>query len=56
MKSIYTLLLVLFVSITCFAQNEKALKEADKKFKDFAYVDARQIYLDVEKSGYKSES
>jgi tetratricopeptide (TPR) repeat protein len=56
MKSIFSLLLVLFVSISSIAQNEKALKLADEKFKDFAYVDARQIYLDVEKSGYKSEN
>jgi len=56
MKSIYTLLLVLFISISSIAQNEKALKLADEKFKYFAYVDARQIYLDVEKSGYKSEN
>lgn len=56
MRLSYSIILLLFFSLSIHAQNEKALKQADKKFKDFAYVDARQIYLDVAKSGYKSES
>lgn len=38
------------------ATNDKAIKEADKKFDAFSYVDAREVYLDVAKSGYKSEN
>ena len=34
---------------------EKTLQKADEKFGNFAYVDAREIYLDVAKSGYESE-
>lgn len=45
-----------FLTSNLSAQNEKELKLANKKFDDFAYVDARQIYLDVAKSGYKSEN
>lgn len=38
-----------------FSQIDK-LDEADEKFENFAYVDARQIYLEVAEAGYESES
>ncbi len=41
--------------LTVFAQIDK-LSEADKKFENFAYIDAQQIYLEVAEAGYESES
>ncbi len=38
-----------------FSQIDK-LDEANEKFENFAYVDARQIYLEVAEAGYESES
>lgn len=58
MKDIKLAFVIFNISFLSFSQidNEKALKNADKKFDNFAYVDAREIYLEVAKSGYKSES
>lgn len=36
-----------------FAQNPK-LKKADQEFDNYAYIDARKIYMDVVKDGYES--
>ncbi|MBZ9787437.1 OmpA family protein [Psychroflexus sp. CAK57W] len=48
---------VLAILFSCLgnAQEEK-LKEADKMFEGFAFIDAQKIYLEVAKTGYKSEN
>ena len=51
----YLLYIILILPIISFSQIDK-LKEANKKFENFAYVDARQIYLEVAEAGYESES
>ena len=51
----YLLYITLIIPFISFSQIEK-LKEANKKFENFAYVDARQIYLEVAEAGYESES
>ena len=38
-----------------FSQIDK-LNEANKKFENFAYIDAQQIYLEVAEAGYESEN
>ncbi len=55
-------LLNTFILIIClvsnqfiFSQTEK-LKEADKMFDRYAFIDAREIYLEVAKAGYQSEN
>ncbi|MDT0295808.1 OmpA family protein [Mesonia ostreae] len=57
-KNIYRYLVCLSLFFTCFlsfAQKDK-LKEADKMFDRYAFIDAREIYLEVAEAGYKSES
>jgi len=57
-KNIYRYLVCLSLLFTCFfsfAQEDK-LKEADKMFDRYAFIDAREIYLEVAEAGYKSES
>ncbi len=45
----------LFLSFGLVAQDfNKQLTKADEKFKSFAYIDARAIYLDVAQKGYSS--
>lgn len=44
------------LTIQVVAQEDKNLKAADQKFNNFNYVDARDIYLEVAKSGYQSEN
>ena len=57
MRNIIPVLLFLFlVKTNMFSQSDKAITAADKKFENFEFVDARQVYLDVVKSGYKSEN
>lgn len=41
------------VSLVTFAQDGK-ISRADKKFNQYAFVDARKIYLDVVEKGYES--
>ncbi|GGG33806.1 cell envelope biogenesis protein OmpA [Dokdonia pacifica] len=41
------------VGVTSFAQEGK-ISRADKKFDQYAFVDARKIYLDVAEKGYES--
>lgn len=53
-KHIIFLLTILFSSIVN-AQVDK-LKEADKMFEGYAFIDAQKIYLEVARSGYESEN
>jgi len=48
-------LLALFFFQVGFSQKEK-LKEADKMFDRYAFIDAREVYLEVAEAGYKSEN
>lgn len=50
----YTFLLLLTFQIS-FAQKDR-LKEADKMFDRYAFIDAREVYLEVAEAGYKSEN
>ncbi|WP_034061500.1 OmpA family protein [Lacinutrix jangbogonensis] len=50
-KNIILFSLLLVVSLS--NSQSKKLKKADKKFNDFAYVDALKIYEDVADSGYE---
>lgn len=57
-KNIYKYLVFFSLFLSCFfteAQEEK-LKEADKMFDRYAFIDAREIYLEVAEAGYKSEN
>lgn len=60
MKYLYTLNLkftfLLFIVFQLgFAQEDK-LEEADKMFDRYAFIDAREVYLEVAEAGYKSEN
>lgn len=50
----YTFLLLLTFQIS-FAQKDR-LKEADEMFDRYAFIDAREVYLEVAEAGYKSEN
>ncbi len=53
-KHISTAILLLF---TCLVMSqEKRIAKADKNFAQYAYIDARAIYLDVASKGYTSAS
>jgi len=52
-KIIVPLLYLMLLSTSVFAQ-EGQIQRADKKFDQLAYVDAREIYLQVAEKGYKS--
>ena len=54
-KMKYLLYITLILPLLSFSQIDK-LDEANEKFENFAYVDARQIYLEVAEAGYESES
>jgi len=55
-KKILSLLLIISM-LPLFAQKEeKKISKADENFEKFAYIDAREVYLEVAKSGYKSEN
>jgi len=58
MNLFYKTAIALFFLVTqiAFSQKEKTIKNADKKFQNFAYIDAREIYLEVAKSGYTSDN
>lgn len=52
-----SLLLTIFTCFILFPQviaQEGKIDKADKKFDQYAYVDARKIYLDVAEKGYES--
>ena len=51
----FLLLISIVLSCSVYAQEER-LKEADKMFEGYAFIDAQKIYLEVAKSGYKSEN
>jgi outer membrane protein OmpA-like peptidoglycan-associated protein len=53
-KHIFFLIAILFSGIA--NSQEDRLKEADKMFEGYAFIDAQKIYLEVAKSGYKSEN
>jgi len=60
MKHVVKLLLIflLFNVLSIYGQNEKEakkLKEANKIFVKFAYIDAIKVYLEVAESGYQSQ-
>jgi outer membrane protein OmpA-like peptidoglycan-associated protein/tetratricopeptide (TPR) repeat protein len=55
MKIIIALFITLqFLSIEVSAQKKK-LEKANEKYEQLAFIDATEIYLEVAKSGYKSE-
>ncbi|HIB38336.1 OmpA family protein [Mesonia sp.] len=49
------LLLILLSAQISFSQEDK-LEEADKMFDRYAFIDAREVYLEVAEAGYKSEN
>ena len=53
MKTLYTLVFVLSITIGAFAQGSK-LNKADKKYDKYSYIDAIEIYEKVAEKGYKS--
>ena len=53
MKTLYTLVFVLSITIGAFAQVSK-LNKADKKYDKYSYIDAIEIYEKVAEKGYKS--
>lgn len=55
-KILFSLLLALSITQLFAQEEEKRINKADKNFDNFAYIDAREVYLDVAKSGYKSEN
>ena len=50
---IILLSLVLFCTSVTFSQRQK-VKKADKDFDTYSYINARDIYIKVVESGYKS--
>ncbi|MFN2261234.1 MAG: OmpA family protein [Psychroflexus sp.] len=48
-------MLFLAFGMTSFAQKDK-LKEADKMFESYAFIDAQEVYLEVAEAGYESEN
>ncbi len=54
-KNILVLLFFLGCSFLAFSQKDK-LEEADKMFDRYAYIDAREVYLEVAENGYESEN
>lgn len=51
----FILIAAFFVGSATYSQVDK-LKEADKMFEGYAFIDAQKIYLEVAKSGYESEN
>ena len=52
---IFITLLIFLIPSSGFCQVKK-LKEADKMFENYAFIDAQEIYLEVAEAGYKSEN
>ncbi len=56
-KSYFFFYFATLVTFSLFSQDEsKNIEKADQIFKDFAYIDARAIYLDVAQRGYASKN
>ena len=53
MKTVFTLLCVISISLCSFGQKAK-LSKADKKYEKYSYIDAIEIYKKVADKGYKS--
>ncbi|RTL12268.1 MAG: flagellar motor protein MotB [Flavobacteriaceae bacterium] len=53
MKTLYTLVVVLSITVGAFGQGSK-LNKADKKYDKYSYIDAIEIYEKVAEKGYKS--
>jgi len=53
-RHIILIITILFTSLG-YSQIDK-LKEADKMFEGYAFIDAQKIYLEVARSGYESEN
>ncbi|WP_297869523.1 OmpA family protein [uncultured Flavobacterium sp.] len=53
MKTLYTLVFVLSITVGAFGQGSK-LNKADKKYDKYSYIDAIEIYEKVAEKGYKS--
>ncbi|SDQ78740.1 OmpA family protein [Flagellimonas zhangzhouensis] len=54
MKTKYIPIISLFLlTLTAWAQNPK-IKKANEEFDNYAYIDARKIYLNIVKDGYQS--
>lgn len=53
MKTLYTLVFVLSITVGAFGQGSK-LNKADKKYDKYSYIDAIEIYEKVAVKGYKS--
>ena len=52
----FTLILLVFLSVQFSLGQEDKLEEADKMFDRYAFIDAREVYLEVAEAGYKSEN
>ncbi|MCH8533801.1 MAG: OmpA family protein [Flavobacteriaceae bacterium] len=50
------LFFVAFLFSNLSSAQVKKLKEADKMFENYAFIDAQEIYLEVAEAGYKSEN
>jgi hypothetical protein len=53
MKTFYTIVIALGITIGAFGQSSK-LNKADKKYDKYSYIDAIEIYEKVAEKGYKS--
>ncbi|MCZ4320316.1 OmpA family protein [Aequorivita viscosa] len=53
LRNIFIFALVLLTTDSAFSQ-KRDIQKANKKFDRYAYIDAREIYLDVVKDGYES--
>ena len=53
MKTIYTIIVALSITIGAYGQGAKLVK-ADKKYDKYSYIDAIEIYEKVAEKGYKS--
>ena len=51
----YLVYILFIIPVISYSQIDK-LEEANDKFENFAYIDARQIYLEVAEAGYESAS
>jgi hypothetical protein len=54
MKTLYTLIFVLSITIGAFGQESK-LNKADKKYDKYSYIDAIKIYEKVAESTFFKE-
>jgi len=56
MKQVLRYLTYIFFAVCSLSSygQESALKKANEKFEDYAYIDARDLYLKVADKGFKS--